>query len=154
MSSMPAAGPGARAAAQEPVLASAGGFKLRYASGAGHDGTAEYTLKLEPGKEGRLTAVIAVDAKRISRTALELSYPENAYQVAEGQYGAWPGAGEGITRRIELDTPGKLRYMAQLGDGGPAAVSGAFELLRVVLVPADASAAHAAVHKQNAGKAQ
>jgi hypothetical protein len=151
---MPAAGPGTRAAAQEPVLASAGGFKLRYAPGAGHDGAAEYTLKLEQGKEGRLTAVIAVDATRISRTALELSYPEGAYQVAEGEYGAWPGAGSDISRKIELDEPGKLCYVAQLSDAGPAAVSGAFELLRVVLVPVVTDAAHAALHKQGSGKAQ
>ncbi len=68
---------------------------------------------------------------------MELKFPSKSYSVSEGEYGNWPGQkATGLNRKLELDRPGVLRYVAQLKQADARGVDGKFELLRVVLDPA------------------
>ncbi len=117
------------------------GFELRLVGATYTDhGSGGYTLELTALEDGRLSAAILVDTSGLSQTAVELKFPSKAYSVAEGEYGSWPGQkAAGLSRKLELDRPGVLRYVAQLKQPGARGVDGKFELLRVVLDPAQPS---------------
>lgn len=120
-----------------PLLDAKNGFELRLVEDAyTNHGSGGYSLELTSLEDGRLSAAILVDTSGLSQTAVELKFPSKAYTVSEGKYGSWPGAkADGLERKLELDQPGVLRYVAQLKQPGARGVDGKFELLRIVLDP-------------------